>query len=67
MSLRNRKISLTSSDESSSDDDDLALKNMKLDAKLRDHFVQNSQPQKNAYHLTRIVLVRYLAFIYCKF
>lgn len=66
MSLRNRKISSTSSDESS-DDEDLVVKNMKLDTKLRDHFVQNSQPQKNAYHLTRIVLVRYLAFIYCKF
>ena len=28
--------------------------------------INDLEPKKNSYHLTRIVLVRYLAFIYCK-
>lgn len=35
--------------------------------RLEDTYIKTALPEKNSYHLTRIVLVKYLAFIYCEF
>ena len=56
------------SDEASSSEEvsDAPKFNKKsMDEQLEDTYIKTAMPEKNSYHLTRIVLVKYLAFIYC--